>query len=311
MKWSWLLALVVVIMTSRVDAQEAAPATPAAAANVGEKKPTKDEAAIREAIDSYLAAYNIGDAKALAAHFTEQGEMFSPDGNRIRGRAEIEKDFTATFADGKQSKLELYETNVELLSPMVAMETGKAIVIAPDEEPSESEYRAVHVKTAEGWKIDSVSEVVSEKPAPSHFEELQALAWLVGEWSDSDADAEVASTFRWSRNQNFLIQSFNVTSADGDVDFEGTQVIGWDPRSQSVRSWLFDSDGGFGSGKWTQGDGSWTVRTLQVLPDGRVGSATNVYERLDDGQVRYRSIGRQVEGELMPSVGPVIVARKN
>ena len=80
---------------------------------------------------------------------------------------------------------------------------------------------------------------------------------------------------------------------------------------QAIRSWTFDSDGGFGVGRWSNGDGRWTVQTLSVLPDGRRGSSTNVYEIVDKNTVRYRSAGRQVDGELLPSVGPVTVTRRN
>ncbi len=58
----------------------------------------------------------------------------------------------------------------------------------------------------------------------------------------------------------------------------GSQIIGWDPYAQTIRSWLFDSDGGFGVGRWTPAGNRWTVKTLSVLPDGRRGSATNIYE---------------------------------
>jgi hypothetical protein len=93
------------------------------------------------------------------------------------------------------------------------------------------------------------------------------------------------------------------------VDFEGSQIIGWDPHSQTIRSWLFDSDGGFGVGRWSGAGDRWTVQSLNVLPDGRRASATNIYERLDENTVRFRSIGRQVDGELLPNIEPVTVTR--
>ena len=242
--------------------------------------------------------------------WTEQGEIVNPAGELAQGREQIQKQFADYFAAAKNAKLELADTKIELQSPSSAIETGLARVIVPDAEPSETKYKAVHIKTAAGWKIDSVRETEVEAAAPTHYEQLQDLAWLIGEWTDASEAVSIESSCRWSRNQNFLIQSFRVVAKEG-VDFEGTQIIGWDPQAQAIRSWLFDSDGGFGSGRWTQGEGQWTVRTLQVLPDGRVGSATNVYELIDDTTIQYRSIGRQVEGELLPSVGPVKIVRKN
>lgn len=263
---------------------------------------------IQKVIDSYVTAFNKADAKALAAHWTVQGEFTTPAGETLRGREALEKEFAATFADANQGKLELVGTEVELISPSVAVETGVARVIAPDQEPRETEYKAIYVKTDEGWKIDSVREVVAPSPAPSHYEQLKALEWMIGTWVDADNAGVVETTCRWTRNRNFISRSFKVRVGD-DVDFEGTQVVGWDPYNQTIRSWMFDSDGGFAVGRWTGADGRWTVRTLQVLPDGRLASATNIYEILDDGKLSFQSIGRQVGGELLPNIGPVEIVR--
>ncbi len=96
---------------------------------------------------------------------------------------------------------------------------------------------------------------------------------------------------------------------DGD-DFEGTQVIGWDPAEGTIRSWMFDSDGGFGEGTWTKKDNRWTIKFKQVLPDGRRASATNIYTIIDNNTITWQSIGREVDGQFMPNVGPVKVVRK-
>ena len=53
-----------------------------------------DVAAIRQAIDSYVDAFNKADATALAAHWTEQGEFITPDGKTLRGREQLAAEFT-------------------------------------------------------------------------------------------------------------------------------------------------------------------------------------------------------------------------
>ena len=50
------------------------------AAVVSAQEKNEDEAAIRQAIDSYVKAFNQGDANALAAHWTEQGLFLTPAG---------------------------------------------------------------------------------------------------------------------------------------------------------------------------------------------------------------------------------------
>lgn len=269
-----------------------------------------EQAAVEKCIASYVAAFNSGDAKALSAHWTEQGEYLTPAGEKWQGQKQLSESFTAYFAQTKNAKLEIVNTKVEQQSPSVIVETGTARVLAPDQEPLETDYQATHVKTTAGWKIDSLKETAMPLAPPSNFEQLQELAWMVGQWGDAEENSRIETACRWTRNQIFLVQSFKVYVEDR-VDFEGTQIIGWDPQSQSIRSWTFDSDGGFGVGRWSSGEGRWSVQTLNVLPDGRRGSATNVYELVDKNTVRYRSVGRQVDGELLPSVGPVTVIRTN
>ena len=46
-----------------------------------------DREAIRAAADSYTAAYNRGDTKAVARHWSDKGQWIGPDGKPVEGRA--------------------------------------------------------------------------------------------------------------------------------------------------------------------------------------------------------------------------------
>jgi uncharacterized protein (TIGR02246 family) len=271
--------------------------------------PPADEAAIRASIGSYVDAFNQGDAQALAAHWGEQGEYISPSGEELRGRQTLTERFKSYFADTTGARLELIDTTVQLLSPSVAVESGWARIILPSDEPIETKYEAIHVRGADGWKIDSLREAEPPAPPPSHYDQLQSLEPLIGRWVSGDEVAGVETNCRWTTNRNYLVWSFRVHSEEG-VEFEGTQVIGWDPARQVIRSWMFDSDGGFSVGRWTGDEGRWTVNTLNVLPDGRQGSAKHIFELVDSDTLRFRSIGRQVEGELLPSIESVNMVRQ-
>src|SRR5438105_324410 len=52
---------------------------PAAAPKAAEERPA-DRAGVQKALDSFTTAFGKGDAKAVAAHFTPQGEYISDDG---------------------------------------------------------------------------------------------------------------------------------------------------------------------------------------------------------------------------------------
>ena len=60
-----------------------------------------DQSAIRAAIKSYVEAYNRGDAKAVADHWSEKGQWVSPDGAKHTGKEAIAKALAALFEESK------------------------------------------------------------------------------------------------------------------------------------------------------------------------------------------------------------------
>ncbi|WP_158545390.1 YybH family protein [Bremerella cremea] len=292
------------------EAEQTSPAKPASEEVVSDEVAlNEDEIAIFQAIDSYTAAFNKGDAQALADHWTDDGEYVSPDGKVLKGKDALVKDYLSYFQETPGAKLEVRDTHVKMISPRVATETGVAVVMVADQDPSETTYEAIHVKTPAGWRIDSIKEVVAPLPAPTHYQQLQGLEWMIGTWVDNaEENASVETTGRWTTNRNFLVRTFRVFIQD-QVDFEGTQVIGWDPSLGVIRSWTFDSDGGFAAGRWSQSGNRWTVQSLSILPDGRQASSTNIYDLIDENTVEFHSIGRQVAGELLPNIETLTIIR--
>jgi uncharacterized protein (TIGR02246 family) len=263
--------------------------------------------AIRAAVQSYVTAYNRGDAKAVAAHWSDSGEWISPSGERFQGRKAIEKELQTLFTENKGVQIEVARPAIRLLSPDVAVEEGTVRVVQRGEPPSDSTYLAIYVKENGEWRLNTVreTEITETRTEDSP---LQDLAWLVGKWKDASAEADGAVTIRWTKNKSFLNYSFKV-SAPGMDDLEGTQVIGWDPAAGMVRSWMFDSDGGFGQGAWTRKDNTWVVKFTQVMPDGRKATATNIYMLIDPNTFTWKSVGRKVGTESLPNVEEVRMVR--
>ncbi len=90
----------------------------------------------------------------------------------------------------------------------------------------------------------------------------------------------------------------------------GMQLIGWDPAANTIRSWVFDSDGGITEGVWSRRDDGWSIRAVGVLPDGRKASMVNIIRLIDANTFTLQSIGREVDGELLPNIDEVTVVRK-
>ena len=271
---------------------------------------TDDEGAVRAAIASYVEAFNKGDAAAVAAHWSETGEWIDPEGTPILGRDAILAEMKAYFAGGKKPQIELLDLSVQFLAPSVAVEQGTAIVTRPGETAGESSYLAIHVRENGKWQLSSVRELAPRPSSPpSHYEQLQELEWMIGEWVDDQGGDSVTWRGEWTANRNFISRSFTVMIEDR-IDLSGTQVIGWDPAAGAIRSWVFDSDGGFTEGVWSRRDDGWSIRAVGVLPDGRKASRVTIIRQIDNDTFTLQSVGREVDGELLPNIDEITVVRK-
>ncbi|MCA9010412.1 MAG: SgcJ/EcaC family oxidoreductase [Planctomycetaceae bacterium] len=269
-----------------------------------------DKGEIEKAIESYTAAFNAADAKSLAEHWGSEAVYTNPTtGVQAEGRAAIEKEFATILADVKDTKLVVEVEAIEFVSPSVAMERGIAKLISKDGETSESTYTAIHVKHDGKWLLDRVSE--EDTPvAPSSYEHLKALEWLIGTWVDTDEQATVETTSQWTKNQAFISRAFTVSVADR-IEMSGMQFIGWDANTGRIRSWVFDSDGGFGEATWVQKNDRWIINAVGTLPDGRKATAINVMTIMDANTISWQSTGREFDGEILPNIEPIELVRKS
>lgn len=268
-------------------------------------QPPADVTAIRETVESYVAAFNRGAAEDLAAHWAEDGQFITPAGETFQGRAAIQKGFETFFKENSGVRVEVRVKSIRLRAD-TAIEEGATRVVRQGQGPTESDYVATYVKQDGKWMLKSIREAA---PSPSHYQQLAELEWLIGEWVDQDENASVETVCRWTKNRNYISRSFAVSIAD-HVDLEGTQVIGWDPAKKVIRSWLFDSDGGFAVGLWTRDGDRWTISTLQVLADGAQASSMNILTRVDNDKFTWESVNRSIDGEVLPNIDPVTVVRK-
>lgn len=268
-----------------------------------------DEAMIRKAVQDYTDAFNAGDAKQLASMWSPDAVYTNPDtGEQVVGQQAIESQFSGIFETSKGIKLSTTTTSVQFISPTVAAEFGSAQVIRSEEEPEETNYTAIYVKRDGKWILDRVTE--EDVPVvTSNYEHLKPLEWMIGSWVDEDDQATVETTCQWTKNRNFMTRMFAVTVRDR-VEVSGMQIIGWDPSTKQIRSWVFDSAGGFGEGTWSQKGESWQVQVAGVAPDGSKSSSVNVFTKMDEDTFTWQSVSRFAGGELLPNVDPVVVRRQ-
>ena len=266
-----------------------------------------EEEALRRNAAAYAKAFNAGDAKALAAFWTADGDYVDTTGRLVRGRAAIEKDLAALFAEGGKLRLVITPESFRFLSPDVVIETGLARVTkAADGSATASRYTVVHVKRDGRWLLSSVRE--SPYEPPSNYEYLKELEWLIGKWAAKGNNAALEQTCEWTGNKNFITRTYTVKAADG-LTSTGMQVIAWDPMARRIRSWTFDSDGSFRSEWWAHEGNRWVVSATGVLRDGSRTQSTNVLTCVDDDTFTWRSVQRGIAGASVPELGEVKVSR--
>lgn len=268
-----------------------------------------EEAAIRQAVESYVAAFNRGDAKALASMWSPDAVYTNPlNGQQAVGRDAIEQQFARNFVDAEGARLEATTNSVQFISPGVAVEHGTAKVVRSGQPPETSAYTAIYVKRDGQWLLDRVTEEVLP-PDTSNYEHLKELEWIIGTWIDQDDQSRVETTYEWTKNQNFITCFFTLSVRDR-IDMTGMQIIGWDPAAKQIRSWVFDSGGGYGEGVWSREDKRWSIQSTGTLPDGGKASSVNIITYVDDNAFTWQSVHRVAGGELLPNVDEVAVVRQ-
>lgn len=268
---------------------------------------TADEKQIRTAVVGFVDQYNNHKADAVAALFAPSARMMFADGTEVNGREEIQKTFADVFATRPQTLISVVVDSIRFLTPDVAVEEGTTSLF-PDGETltSSGRYTVVHVKQGGRWAMQSVRVIQEDSISP--YGELQALEWLVGDWIDEGRTDVVEATFRWDDNKSFLLKDFRVIR-EGEVVLKGTQRIGWDPQSKQVRSWIFDSQGGFGEAVWTPVGDKWVCKASGVSAEGAASSATRTLTKSTNDRVIWTSTDRIDDGEELPSLAVTMVRK--
>jgi uncharacterized protein (TIGR02246 family) len=273
---------------------------------------SRDETeAVRATGAAFRAAFEARDAKKIATLWSPEAVYRElTEGDEMVGRAAIEARFTEAFAERDNAKLTVDTDSLEFVSPNVAIQRGMTHITRDNAPQEDSRYTAVLVKHDGQWLFDRVTEEDIHPPRPSNFENLKELEWMIGSWiDDNDPDVNIHTDCEWTKNRNFMTRSFAVVIGS-QINVSGIQVIGWDESKKQIRSWVFDSDGGFGEGAWSHKDNRWLVRNTGTLPDGGKTSSVHVFTKVDDNSFKWQAIHRDVDGELLPNLDEVLVVRK-
>ena len=123
-KASWIAAMAILGLSIAVSAQKIDPDA-------------------QKIADQYSAAFNKGDANALAALYTANAMRVGPDGQLVTGRAAIEKTYGDAFAG-------------PLKGTKLTLEQGGIQVVAPDVKVMEGRFAAAGVTTIKGRYVNTI-----------------------------------------------------------------------------------------------------------------------------------------------------------
>jgi uncharacterized protein (TIGR02246 family) len=274
----------------------------AKADNPKDTKRADDDAAIRKAAADFIKLVDKGDAKAVAAAWTEDGEYITDDGATIRGRPDIEAAYAKSFAKKKNVKVEMNIESIRFPSKDTAIEEGYAKSYKGDSDhPTCSRYSVLHVREGGKWLMAVLREW------PDEGTSLRDLDWLIGAWEAKTDDAEVRTTYEWDANKNSIRCHITIKGKSRNVS--ATQVLLKDPRTGQLRSWIFGDDGSFGDSAWQRDGKRWVIAANGVEADGGELTARNILTQVDKNTFTWQSTDRTLDGDELPNIPPVKVTR--
>jgi uncharacterized protein (TIGR02246 family) len=266
-----------------------------------------ESAEVRASSDAFVAAFNAGDAKAVADLWTQDGELVDEAGQTFSGREAIAAAYAKFFQAHPGATIQVTIDSLRMLNDSAAIEEGHASVASDaDETAGSAKYTAVHVKQDGNWRMAAVYEA---SPAnASHATNLQDLDWLVGKWTAEERGGTMSVDCHWLANKTFLERKYSVTATDQSTT-SGVQLIGLDPRTGQIISSGFNSDGSRTMGNWMPQQEGWAIDAIGQTADGADTHAINLLTKLDENAYAWQSVGRSAAGQALPDTGEIILKR--
>ncbi len=253
-----------------------------------------DERAIRRAAQSYIAALDRGDAEELARYWIEDGDFVDETG-MSHPASELIADAAQAVDAKSRPHVKLVESRIRFLNDDAAIEDGTSEVTPPGGgSATRGRFSAIWVRSAGRWKLASLREApIGRVNEPVRLADLE---WMIGDWKATSGETTLESTARWNATKTFLLRDLKV-SRGGEIVYLVAQRIGWDPLSRKLKSWIFDSDGGYGEGNWTRQGDDWAIQSTGVLPDGRQVLASGTLVREGSDSFTWKSSRSGIDGE--------------
>ena len=260
-----------------------------------------DEQAVRKSIEAFTHAFETGNSEAAAKRLASGADLIADDGTIVRSREAIQ-DAVARYAAGNpRIKIEKLADTIRFPSRDTAAVEGLLRVVHPDSGTSNKRFEIHCVREDGQWLLSMIHEWPHEQAA------LLDLEWLIGSWKSKQGDTQVQTTYKWFGNKAFIQANFTIQ--ENKKAYTGMQMIGVDPETGLLRTWIFEADGGVGEGVALQDGKQWIFESATELTSGDLLQATNILVRINAGTFTWQPLDLSINGEQFGNLPPVKVTR--
>ena len=288
-------------------------AAPAAAAPVTAAAPTQSDPAlapVAERLAGFVKEFNAKNVVGVVNYFTDDAALIDSEGVATRGKAAISDQFTAGFSQASPYTLESTIETGRFLTPDVAQLEGVSKLTAPNEPSVVNRFVALATKKDNVWRIAEIRDLPAPDADVAPADRLKELEWMVGDWVSESSDTKISSNVRWGDNKAFLVRTAS-SQVGNEKATSSLMIVGWDPTSSSIKSWLFDSNGGHGEGIWARAsDTQWIIRASGVHADGTSASATQLLSLESKDALKTSTVDRISGGVVVPDTDEILMVRR-
>ena len=267
------------------------------------------DTAVQQVATEFTAAFDRGDARAIASHFTEDAVYINDQGQRFVGRKEIQQAYEMLFKRNSELKFVSEIDSIRQINATTAIEEGRVALIprSADTPRVMSAHTAMHTLQDGKWLMAHVRDVRVQLPADAG--QLGDLGVLVGTWAADSEQARMEVKAHWIQKNRFLARVHTITESN-QITSSRLEIVGIDPASDQITSWNFDSNGGTAVGIWLPVDQGWLVQSIGTTGNGVEMVATNTLSHGDGDTLRWKSTDRFADGARLADIDTVTLKRQ-
>jgi len=275
-------------------------ATPAQIARAGD---ATDRDAIMKSARGFAEAFNKGDAKSIAAMYSENGEARETNGRMFVGRAGIEKAYAESIKANAGVNMDVLVKSIRFPAKDLAVEEGLLRYTRGLKSlPESTAYTAMHVREGGVWKLAQTTEF------GGGIDRLEDLEWLLGDWTTQAPSGVIMFSFTRDPKSPAIVGKFTRTP-QGQATINGNIRITVDPGTGRIRSSGSEDNGSYSHAVWTCDGKSWILDVNGFTAYGAPASERILLQRAAPDAITWRAVDRVMGSAVFPDTVPLRLSR--